>query len=119
MASGRASSDTRRRHRRSGSLHPATQARAGGAMDAIQKMSTKAASSTSQILLDSRAAADLSGEKGSHIPGAGNAFWMENQGSRENKTLQSEAALHSHYEKLGVTPDRKVVTYCNSGMQAS
>ncbi len=30
-----------------------------------------------------------------------------------------ESALRLVYEKLGVTPDRKVGTYCNSGMQAS
>ena len=88
-------------------------------MDAVQKMSNKAPSSSSEILLDSRPAADFRSEKGSHIPGAVNAYWMESQTSRENQALQSESALRSLYEKLGVTPDRKVVTYCNSGMQAS
>jgi thiosulfate/3-mercaptopyruvate sulfurtransferase len=88
-------------------------------MDHVKQLSTKAASSSPEVLLDARSAADFHGEKGSHIPGAVNAFWMENQISRENQTLQSESALRLLYERLGVTSDRKVVTYCNSGMQAS
>jgi thiosulfate/3-mercaptopyruvate sulfurtransferase len=89
-------------------------------MEAVKRMSSKPGSSSSpEVLLDVRAAANFRGEKGSHIPGAVNAFWMENQASRENQALQPEAALRALYEKLGITPDRKVVTYCNSGMQAS
>jgi thiosulfate/3-mercaptopyruvate sulfurtransferase len=94
-------------------------------IDAVKQMASKAsggaasASALSEVLLDVRPAADYRGEKGSHIPGALNAFWMDSQTSRENQSLQPEAALRALYEKLGVTPDRKVVTYCNSGMQAS
>ena len=88
-------------------------------MDDVKQLLTKAAAASSVVLLDSRSAADFHGEKGSHIPGAVNAFWMENQISRENQTLLSESALRLLYENLGVTSDRKVVTYCNSGMQAS
>jgi thiosulfate/3-mercaptopyruvate sulfurtransferase len=91
-------------------------------IDAVKQMASQAsagASSLSEVLLDVRPAADYRGEKGSHIPGALNAFWMDSQTSRENQALQPEAALRALYEKLGVTPDRKVVTYCNSGMQAS
>ena len=88
-------------------------------IDAVKQMSSKPASSSSEVLLDVRSAADFRGEKGSHIPGAVNAFWMENQASRENQALKSDAELRKLYETLGVTPDKRVVTYCNSGMQAS
>jgi thiosulfate/3-mercaptopyruvate sulfurtransferase len=91
-------------------------------IDAVKQMASKpatGASSLSEVLLDARPAADYRGEKGSHIPGALNVFWMDDQASRENQALQSEAALRALYEKAGITPDRKVVTYCNSGMQAS
>ena len=33
--------------------------------------------------------------------------------------MRSEATLRELYQGAGITPDRKVVTYCNSGMQAS
>ncbi len=88
-------------------------------MDAVKQMSSKPASSSSEVLLDVRSAADFHGEKGSHIPGALNAFWMENQAGRENQALKSDAELRKLYETIGVTPDKRVVTYCNSGMQAS
>jgi len=88
-------------------------------MDAVKQMSSKPASSSSEVLLDARGAADFHGEKGSHIPGAVNAFWMENQAGRENQALKSDAELRKLYETLGVTPEKRVVTYCNTGMQAS
>jgi len=88
-------------------------------MDAVKQMSSKPASSSSEVLLDVRSAADFHGEKGSHIPGAVNAFWMENQAGRDNQALKSDAELRKLYETIGVTPDKRVVTYCNSGMQAS
>ncbi len=86
-------------------------------MDAVKQISAKPASS--EVLLDVRPAADYKGEKGSHIPTAINAFWMENQASRENQSLRTEAELRKLYETLGVSPDKRVVTYCNSGMQAT
>ena len=88
-------------------------------MDAVKQMSSKPAAATAEILLDARPAADYRGEKGAHIPGAVNSYWMDSQASKDNQALRSEAALRTLYESLGVTPDKKVVTYCNSGMQAS
>jgi len=86
-------------------------------MDAVKQMSSKP--SSPELLLDVRSAADFHGEKGSHIPGAVNAFWMDSQTSRDNQALKSDAELRKLYETLGVTPDKRVVTYCNTGMQAS
>jgi thiosulfate/3-mercaptopyruvate sulfurtransferase len=88
-------------------------------MDTVKQMSGKPAGSQSEVLLDVRSAADFKGEKGAHIPGAVNAFWMENQASRDNQALRTEAELRKLYETLGVTPEKRVVTYCNSGMQAT
>ncbi len=89
-------------------------------MDAVKQMSGKAASALlPRSCWDVRSAADFRGEKGSHIPGAVNEFWMENQTSRENQALKSDAELRRIYETLGVTPEKRVVTYCNTGMQAS
>jgi thiosulfate/3-mercaptopyruvate sulfurtransferase len=88
-------------------------------MDAVKQMSSKAGAPSSEVLLDVRSAADFHGDKGSHIPGSLNAYWMETQTARDNQALRPEAALRGLYEAAGVTPDRKVVTYCNSGMQSS
>jgi len=66
-----------------------------------------------------RSAADYSGEKGSHIPGAMNLFWMEDQVSRENQSLKPPPELRKLYEAAGILPTSTVVTYCNSGMQAT
>jgi thiosulfate/3-mercaptopyruvate sulfurtransferase len=86
-------------------------------IDAVKQMASQP--SKSEVLLDVRPATDYRGEKGSHIPGALNVYWMEDQASKENQTLRSEATLRELYQGAGITPDRKVVTYCNSGMQAS
>ena len=88
-------------------------------MDAVKQMTSHAGAPSSEILLDARPATDYAGEKGSHIPGALNFFWMDSQVSRENQTLKPEAELRKLYEAIGVTPNRPVVTYCHSGMQAS
>ena len=69
-------------------------------------------------LLDARSQPEYGGTNG-HIPGAQNVNWIEGQVSRENMTLQSEDALRKLYEAAGITPGKQVVTYCNSGMQAS
>ena len=86
-------------------------------MDAVKQMSAKP--SSSEVLLDVRSADDYHGEKGSHIPGALNAFWMENQLSRESQALKPEDALRKQLEAHGVEAGKRVVTYCNSGMQAT
>jgi thiosulfate/3-mercaptopyruvate sulfurtransferase len=88
-------------------------------IDEVKQIAAKAASAQNELLLDVRSAADYHGEKGSHIPTAVNTFWMENQVSRENQALKSEADLRKIYEAAGITPGKKVVTYCNSGMQAT
>ena len=77
------------------------------------------------VLLDARAAEDFTGSRPNaeltrygHIPGAVNLFWMTTQ-VKDSSALLPEAELRKMYEGVGVTPDRAVVTYCNSGMQAS
>ncbi len=36
-----------------------------------------------------------------------------------HKTWKSDAELRALYERAGVTPDRRVITYCNAGVSAS
>jgi thiosulfate/3-mercaptopyruvate sulfurtransferase len=75
-------------------------------------------------LIDARAPEDFTGSRPNaelarvgHIPGAENVFWSTTQA--KNGALLPEADLRKLYEAVGVTPGTPVVTYCNSGMQAS
>jgi thiosulfate/3-mercaptopyruvate sulfurtransferase len=86
-------------------------------IDAVKELAAK--SPGSATLLDVRAAADYRGEKGSHIPGALNVYWIDDQLSKDNQALRPEAELRKLYEAAGITGNRPVVTYCNTGMQAS
>lgn len=54
-----------------------------------------------------------------HIPGAVNAYWVNNYVSKEVPALKPVAELRKQFEAAGATPDKKVVTYCWIGMMAS
>jgi thiosulfate/3-mercaptopyruvate sulfurtransferase len=101
-----------------GNLSPRLKTEIVMQIDAVKDIAAKPQSS-GPLLVDARPAADYSGEKGSHIPTAVNQNWMDSQVSKDNQTLKSEADLRRMYEADGIKGDRPVVTYCNSGMQAS
>ncbi|MBL8130712.1 MAG: sulfurtransferase [Anaerolineae bacterium] len=66
------------------------------------------------ILLDVRSNAEYA--KG-HLPGA--LLWDWENGANENSTFRSAADLRASLAHAGVTPDREIVTYCQSGVRAS
>ena len=68
------------------------------------------------VLLDSR---PLSRYRAGHIPGAEPFFWEKTLVSDENPVLASPEVLRKKLASLGVAPDKKVVTYCEIGYQAS
>lgn len=98
-----------------GSLTPHPKPELVVQMDAVKQM----AGNRSEVLLDVRSPANYRGEQGAHIPGALNLYWMDDQVSHDDQTLKPEPDLRKLYEAAGITPDHPVVTYCNSGMQAS
>ncbi len=66
------------------------------------------------------AKADASLGRLGHIPGAVSLFWMDkNLVSKENPVLKSPKDLRQLYEAAGATKDKKVVSYCRTGVQAS
>jgi thiosulfate/3-mercaptopyruvate sulfurtransferase len=79
----------------------------------VQKQA--AAPSTGMTLLDVRSSTEFS-ERG-HIPTALNSNWTESLNGTMN--MKSEAELRKLFESAGLAPGKTVVTYCNSGMQAS
>jgi len=98
-------------------------------INAVKDLSYAAtnAPASSPVLVDARTAGEFAGTTAAsaeiprpgHIPGAANLYWMQTQASKDDMSLLPEADLRKLYESIGVTPDRPVITYCNTGMQAS
>jgi thiosulfate/3-mercaptopyruvate sulfurtransferase len=68
-------------------------------------------------LVDSRPDADFTSL--GHIPGAVSVFWTRNLESEQDPSLPPPFELRTMYEELGVTRDKRVITYCRTGVQAS
>ena len=60
------------------------------------------------------AGSDVRARRGGHIPGAVNVEWTRAIDQHNNLRLRPEAALHALYEGAGITPDKAVVTYCQT-----
>lgn len=74
------------------------------------------------VIIDSRAEKFYKGEvyslgkwvRSGHIPGAINIFTMESM--TKDKTFKPKEELKKMYDKKGVTPDKKIITYCDTGV---
>lgn len=80
----------------------------------VQKQAASPAANMS--LLDVRSAKEFT--EGGHIATSLNANWTETQVAGSS-VLKSEDAMRNLYAAAGLDPKKTVVTYCNSGMQAS
>lgn len=79
---------------------------------------------TDLALLDARTPEEFSGQRrfaqrGGHIPGAVNLDWTETMDRQRNLRLKPAAELLARLEALGVTPDKQVVTYCQTHHRSS
>jgi thiosulfate/3-mercaptopyruvate sulfurtransferase len=70
------------------------------------------------LLIDSRSPADF-GMEAAHIPGAVNAYWLDDLLSKANPVFRPRPELRKRYQALGARPGTTIVVYCNSGVQAS
>lgn len=76
------------------------------------------------ILVNSLSETDFNGEtdtytRSGHIPGSVNVFFG-NHSDYETKELYNEEKLRDTFEKVGALgPDKKVITYCGSGIAAT
>jgi thiosulfate/3-mercaptopyruvate sulfurtransferase len=73
-------------------------------------------------LVDARSAAEYGGtdvraKRGGHIPGAVNIEWSEDL--RPDGTFKSREELRAMYAARGITPDKTVVTYCQTHHRAA
>ena len=74
------------------------------------------------VILDTRSDAEHDGSlvrarRGGAVPGAVHLEWTQN--IAPDGGFKTEAELRSMYEKLGVTPDKEAVAYCQGGYRAA
>lgn len=70
-------------------------------------------------IVDTRSPAEYSGmnkraERAGHIPGAVNFDWVGAIDHSRNLRLRPEAELRSALATLGITPDKEIITYCQT-----
>ncbi len=77
------------------------------------------------VLVDARNAAQFAGTAGAqrrrgHIPGAIDHPWASDLETRDLALVWKPAdALRAGYEAQGITPDKAIIVYCNTGTEAS
>jgi thiosulfate/3-mercaptopyruvate sulfurtransferase len=84
-----------------------------------------AAIGSGTLLVDARPAEQYSGNAGAqlrrgHIPGAVNHPWKDDLEKPDLVLVwKSAEALRAGYQAQGITPERDIIVYCNSGTEAS
>lgn len=76
----------------------------------------------SVVMCDTRNAEEFAGTdvrsaRGGHIPGAVNIDWTYNV--NENGKFKSAQELHDLYTKAGFSPDKEIITYCQTGVRGA
>ncbi len=67
-------------------------------------------------LIDARPARRYSA---GHLGGASNVYWQDTLVSEENPVFLSPEKLRAIYASRGIVPGKKIITYCEVGLQAS
>jgi thiosulfate/3-mercaptopyruvate sulfurtransferase len=93
-------------------------------LDAMRDLSRTAANDADAnvSIIDARPEEQYVGnqtQRTGHIPGAANVYWLTHLLSKENPTMKPASELSKIYEAAGLKAGQKVITYCNTGMQAS
>lgn len=77
------------------------------------------------VLVDARPPDQFSGEAGAqmrrgHVPGAINHYWQDDLGQEGfGRVWKPAGELRATYAAQGITPDKRVILYCNSTTEAS
>lgn len=90
-------------------------------LDDVRKAMTR----SDAVIVDARPADQYAGEAGTqirrgHIPGAVSHYWqsdLEQEGF--GRVWRPREALRASYVAQGVTPDKDIIVYCNTGTEAS
>ncbi len=75
-------------------------------------------------LLDARSPMEYQGFdvrslRGGHIPGARNVNWLDTIDSTRNNRFKPSGDLLDMLEKQGITPDKEIITYCQTHHRSS
>lgn len=62
---------------------------------------------------------ELRAKRGGHIPGAVHLFWQESLDWDGDRAFRADEALRARFEAAGVTPERRIITYCQGGNRAA
>ncbi len=86
----------------------------------------EAVKTRSAVLIDARPAKEYSGEtpvdilpRAGHIPGATNLYWQELIESKDDPQLKPPPEMRQRFAQAGATPEKKIVIYCRTGVQAA
>lgn len=77
------------------------------------------------VLVDARPPDQFSGEAGAqirhgHIPGAISHYWQDDLGQQGfGRVWKPLDSLRGSYESQGVTPDKRIIVYCNATTEAT
>jgi thiosulfate/3-mercaptopyruvate sulfurtransferase len=76
------------------------------------------------VLLDTRSDEEYLGtikraQRGGHIPGAVHLEWSRTLEQHNNHRIRSQQELRPLFEVLGATPDKEIITYCQSHRRAA
>nr|VFK56722.1 MAG: thiosulfate/3-mercaptopyruvate sulfurtransferase [Candidatus Kentron sp. TUN] len=76
------------------------------------------------VVVDARTPAEYSGQKkfsarGGHIPGAVNLDWTSTLDRGRNFRWKSKDELRAMFEKIGASPDREIIVYCQTHHRSS
>jgi thiosulfate/3-mercaptopyruvate sulfurtransferase len=93
-------------------------------LDAVRDLSWVAANvaDAGVAIVDARPEEQYIGDRAQrsgHTPGAANIYWLNHLVSKENPAMKPLSELSKLYDAAGLKAGQKVVTYCNTGMQAS
>lgn len=95
------------------------------AVATLDEVKAASAGESAALLVDARPPEQYGGSAGAqmrrgHIPGAVNHPWKDDLEKRDLALVWKDTtALRASYAAQGITPDRDIILYCNSGTEAS
>jgi thiosulfate/3-mercaptopyruvate sulfurtransferase len=84
----------------------------------------QASGSPDFVVVDARSAAEYAGTdvraaRGGHVPKAINIDWQRNLTTDEPKVWKPAAELRAMYQRVGVTPGKEIIVYCQTAVRAA
>ena len=93
-------------------LHPEIVAK----MDGMTKLVSEKTGASDVVIIDARPGKRY---RAGHLPGAESMFWETALVGHDDALLRSPQELRKQFEAAGVTSGKKLVSYCEVGLQAS